>query len=191
LAVTVPVDAVKVAVVAEAATVTEAGTVSAVALSERLTTVPPAGAAADSVTIQVVLALAARLPAEHCTFASVTVPPLTSEMLAFAESPLSEAVMVAVWLAVTVPADAVKDNEEVPPGSLMDEGIVSAAVLAVSATGVPSAAAPLDIVTVQVVLALDARLPASHCTLLSETGVISEIAMVWEPPPEDPVMMAV
>jgi len=50
----VPAFAVKLAVVAPAATVTEAGTVSAVVLlSERLTTVPPLGAVVESVTVQV------------------------------------------------------------------------------------------------------------------------------------------
>ena len=44
--------ALKVAVVAPAATVTDVGTVKLVLLSERLTTVPPLGAARDSVTVQ-------------------------------------------------------------------------------------------------------------------------------------------
>ena len=44
----------KVAVVAPAATVTVVGTVKALLLSERLTIVPPMGAARESVTVQVV-----------------------------------------------------------------------------------------------------------------------------------------
>src|SRR5205085_2279530 len=44
--------AVKVAVVAPAATVTEAGTASDGLLSDRLTVMPPLGAACDNVTVQ-------------------------------------------------------------------------------------------------------------------------------------------
>jgi hypothetical protein len=43
----------KAAVVAPAATVTDAGTVKLALLSERVTIVPPVGAAKDSVTVQV------------------------------------------------------------------------------------------------------------------------------------------
>jgi len=50
----VPAVAVKVTVVAPAATVTELGTANALLLLERLTTVPPLGAASESVTVQVV-----------------------------------------------------------------------------------------------------------------------------------------
>ena len=54
--------AVKVAVVAAAATVTEAGTVTAeVRLLERATDDPPVGAALERVTVQVVVAEAARV----------------------------------------------------------------------------------------------------------------------------------
>lgn len=49
----VPAVATKVAVVALAATVSDAGTVKAVLLSERATSVPPAGAGSESVTVQV------------------------------------------------------------------------------------------------------------------------------------------
>jgi hypothetical protein len=46
---------VKLPVVAPAATVTEAGGVSAVLLSESVTPVPPVGAACEMVTVQLVL----------------------------------------------------------------------------------------------------------------------------------------
>lgn len=61
MAVTEPAVAVNVAVVALAATVTEAGVVRAVLLSEIVTTEPPDGAAADNVTVQVVVAPEPRL----------------------------------------------------------------------------------------------------------------------------------
>jgi hypothetical protein len=61
-----PALAVKVAEVALAATLTEEGTVNAaMALLDSATRVLPA-AAFDSVTVQVVLALAVRLVAAHC-----------------------------------------------------------------------------------------------------------------------------
>ena len=50
---TVLVETAKVAVVAPAATVTEAGTVAAVLLEESVTSAPPVGAAAVSVTVPV------------------------------------------------------------------------------------------------------------------------------------------
>ena len=53
LAVTVAAVAVKVAVVAPAATVTDAGVVTKVLLSERATRAPPVGADAFNVTVQV------------------------------------------------------------------------------------------------------------------------------------------
>jgi hypothetical protein len=93
-AVKVPVEAVKFADVPEAATVTDGGTVSAAASSVSITTAPPVEAALDMVTVQLVLAFAARLVAVHCT--PETVAPPASEMVVLLEVPFSEAVMVAV-----------------------------------------------------------------------------------------------
>ena len=53
--------ALKVAVVAPAATLTEVGVVSAVLLSERATLAPPEGAALVRVTVQVLVALGPRV----------------------------------------------------------------------------------------------------------------------------------
>src|SRR6478672_5991713 len=61
-AVTVVVLTLNVAVVAPAATVTEVGTVAAVLLLASITTAPPAGAAALSVTVPVLFAGPVRLP---------------------------------------------------------------------------------------------------------------------------------
>ena len=62
---TVPAVAVKLAVDAVADTVTEPGTVTIELLEDRLTAVPPVGAAEESVTVQEVLALVAKLDAVH------------------------------------------------------------------------------------------------------------------------------
>lgn len=62
-----PALAVKVAEVEPAGTVTEAATGSIVLLLDRLTTVPPLGAASANVTVQVELAPEAKLVGEHCS----------------------------------------------------------------------------------------------------------------------------
>jgi len=64
---TVVVVALKVAVVAAAATVTEDGTVSVVFVSASETTAPPVGAAWLSVTVQVVEELAPKLVGLHAS----------------------------------------------------------------------------------------------------------------------------
>ena len=60
-----PVVALKVAVVAAAATVTEAGTVRTALLLVRVTRAPPVGAGFDSVTVQVLEELGPRLVGLH------------------------------------------------------------------------------------------------------------------------------
>jgi hypothetical protein len=62
-----PAVAVKPAVVAPAATATEAGTVSSVLFEAKATVDPPDGAAALNVTVQVLAAPDARLAGLHCT----------------------------------------------------------------------------------------------------------------------------
>jgi hypothetical protein len=91
---TVPAVAVKVAVVAAAATVTEAGIVRTVLLSERATAVPPAGAVFDSVTVQVLVPFEFRLVGEQVSEERVTA--VTRLTDAVCDAPLSVAVTVAV-----------------------------------------------------------------------------------------------
>ncbi len=67
MVVTLVVVAVKVAEVAPAATVTDAGTDTAVLLSERATALPPAGAAWFRVTVQVLEVPAGILVGEHAS----------------------------------------------------------------------------------------------------------------------------
>jgi hypothetical protein len=62
-----PAVAVKPAVVAPAATATEAGTVSSVLFEAKATVDPPDGAAALNVTVQVLEAPDARLAGLHCS----------------------------------------------------------------------------------------------------------------------------
>ena len=76
----------KVPVVAAAATVTDAGVVSVVLLSDSVTLAPPAGAAFDSVTVHVLDAFGPRLVGVHTTDETRT--GATRLTVAFAELPL-------------------------------------------------------------------------------------------------------
>ena len=68
---TVPAVAVKLAIVEPAATVMEAGTGSAVLLSETATLEPPVGAACDNVIMQVVLPPGVIVAGVHCKVVTV------------------------------------------------------------------------------------------------------------------------
>ena len=69
---TVPAVAVKLAVVEPAATVTEAGTGSAVLLDETATLEPAVGATCDNVIVQVVLPPEVIVAGVHCKVVTVT-----------------------------------------------------------------------------------------------------------------------
>ena len=88
-----PAAAVKVAVVAPAATATDAGTVSRALLSDTVTVVAAVGAL-ESVTLQVLLADEFRLVGEQASDVSVT--GATRPMVAVLDTPLSVAVTVAL-----------------------------------------------------------------------------------------------
>ena len=74
---TAEVAAVKVVEEAPAAMVTDAGTVTDVLLSERLTTAPLEGAAPDSATVQVLATPPITVPGEHRIDESVTAAEVT------------------------------------------------------------------------------------------------------------------
>ena len=83
---TAAVVALKLAVVAPAATLTEVGVESAALLSETATLAPPVGTALVKVTVQVLAALGPRLLGVQATEDTNT--GATSAMLALAELPL-------------------------------------------------------------------------------------------------------
>jgi hypothetical protein len=85
--VNVPVVALKLAEVAPAATLTEAGVVSDERLSETATLAPPVGAALVRVTVQVLEALAPRLLGVQASEETST-EPATRLRLVLAELPL-------------------------------------------------------------------------------------------------------
>ena len=84
----------KVAEEAAAVTVTDAGTVSAEVVSERVTRDPPVGAACVNVTVQMLEALGPRLVGAQASEETRT--GATSDRLAEVAIPLREAVTVAV-----------------------------------------------------------------------------------------------
>jgi hypothetical protein len=148
-----PAVAVKVVVVAPAGTVTEAGAVSAVTmLLERATSVPPAGAALEIVTVQVVDADGASETLAHDR--ELTESGGITEIASDLTAPFRVALRFEVWLLVTAAAVAVKEAALSLPGTSTEAGTVNAVVtLLASATVVPPAGVILDSITMQLVVA--------------------------------------
>lgn len=146
-AVTEVVVTVKLALVAPAGTVTLAGTVAAVELSESDTTAPPEGAAALKVTVPV-----EELPpwtvagdsdrAEGVGAGGGAALPFTVSV-AVRETPLAEAVMVVPLVAAATRVETGKVVLVNPPGTVAVAGTVAAAVFELeSETTRPPAGAP-------------------------------------------------
>jgi hypothetical protein len=188
LEVTVPAVAVKDAVVAAAGTVTEAGTVRVALLEARVKVVPPVGAGFDSVTVQEALALEAMLVGVHVKEVRLTGP--SREMVTGNEAVPREAVTVALALAVTVPAVAVKDAVVAAARTVTEAGTVRIALLEARVTVVPPVGAGFDSVTVQEVLALEARLEAVHVKEVRLTGPSREMVAGDELPLREAVTVA-
>jgi hypothetical protein len=133
------------------------------------------------VTVQVELPGAFTVPGEQLkvlgTTVTVTVRPTVVDWLC----PLSVAVMVAVWAAVMVPLIAVNVALLCPDGTVTLGGTGKLAVLLPSETTAALAAA-LFRDTVQVVVALLARVDGEHDTEVNCAGALAVIVNVWEPP---------
>jgi hypothetical protein len=175
--------AVKVAVVAVAATVTDAGTVTAeVALLERVTVEPPVGAALESVTVQVVVEEAVRVVLVHCK--EVRVIGAVTVKVAVLLAPLRVAVMVGAWSEVTAAAVAVKVAVVAAAATVTDAGTVTAEVaLLETVTVEPPVGVALDSVTVQGVVEDAAKVVLVHCkeVMLIGGAVIVRVAVLLEP----------
>jgi len=182
---TVPVVALKVALVAPAPTVTEVGTVRAEALSERATAVPPVGAALEIMTVHVLLALDARLVGLQDTEETAGAVRLTVVVAV----PLRVVVMVAVWLVETVPVVALKVALVAPAPTMTEVGTLRAEQLSERATAVPPVGAALEILTVHVLLALDPILVGLQDT--EETVIAVRLTVVVAVPLRVAVMVAV
>ena len=144
-----PVLAENVAELDPAGTRTEGGTVNAPgAVSARGTVAPPPEATLDSVTVQVVEALAARLVAAHCS--PETVRGEISDIVVGTEEPVIEAVTVAVRSLVRVPAFAVNVADAEAPGIVTEIGSVRLLVSELRFAVMPPVPAGPFSVTVQV-----------------------------------------
>jgi hypothetical protein len=150
----VPAVAVKEAVAAPAARVTDAGTGNKALLLESEIVTPPAGAIPFSVTVQEVAAAVITVLGVQLTKVSATGPSSETTVVC-GVPPLKTAVIFADWGVALRPADAVKVPEEDPAGILTSDGTVSRPLLLESVTGAPKPVAGADNVTVQVVEAPD------------------------------------
>ena len=161
--------ATKVAVMAVAGTVTDAGTVKAlVTLLERATADPPVGAALESVMVQFVVAEGSRVAPVHWSELRVIGGAVIVSPTDLLEA-LRVAVIVGVWSAVTAAAVAVKAPVVVPAATVMEAGTVTAEVAVLErATVDPPLEAAFERVTVHAVVEDAARVVALHC---NEVGV--------------------
>ena len=191
MAVTAPVDILKLPDTAPDATVTEAGAVNtADAELVSATTAPPADAARDSVTVQAVLPFEERSVTEHAT--PRTVCKGCSETVAVALVPFQAAVRVAVEGTVSVAVEMLNRPVVAPADMVTDAGADNSAdALFVNATTAPPAGEAEDKVTVQLVLVLDDNTAALQLNPVTDIGGCSDIVAVAVEPFSDPVKVAV
>ena len=181
--------ALKVAVVAPAATVTEAGTVSNALLLASVTVEPPAGAVWPSVTVHALTALCPRLVRLHAR--SDTSTGATRLIVAVFELVPRVAVTVALWLlAIVAVAVALKFAVVAPEATVTDAGTVSEALLLASVTLDPPVGAVWPSVTVQVLTALCPRLVRLHAKVDTMIGATRLIVAVCELLPRVAVTVA-
>lgn len=189
LLVIAPAVAVKVAVDAPAATVTDAGTVSKAWLLDSETTEPPATDAPDRVTVQVddvadasVAGLQLRDPTTFWGTRDTTV---------LVELPVIEAVSVADCALLTVPLVASNVTLLVPDATVTVAGAVSVALLLETATAVPPVGAFFDVVTRHLVVPFPVTLAGVQDKLVSVVGADNDRVTVCDPPLRVAVAVAV
>ena len=190
-----PAVAANVADVLPAATVTDAGTVSAELLADSATLRPPVGAACVRVKAQVDLPFAIILVGVHDR--ALTVAWAVTVRLAVAESPFNVAVNVAVWLRVPAPP-VVPELDEVAvklavvaaAATFTEPGTVTAVLLLDRATEEPPVGAACESVMVQVEEAPELMVEGEHCRLLTVTCALTVTAAVADAPFNDAVTVA-
>jgi hypothetical protein len=174
--------ALKVAVVAPAATVTDAGTVSEVLPLASVTVEPPAGAVWVTVTVQVLIALCPRLVGLQASPDIVTDPERVTVVAV--GLPPRVAVTVTLWLlAIEAAAVALKVAEVAPAVTVTDAGTVSEALLLASEIMEPPAPAAWLSVTVQVLTAPCPRLEGPQASVDIRPGADRPMVAVVELPP--------
>jgi hypothetical protein len=114
------------------------------------------------VRVQAVLAFAATVEGVHLRAETVTGPADTSERVVGTAEPFREAVIVAVWSAVRAPAVAVKVAEVALAGTLTEAGTVNTVEALLESVTTEVLVADFERVTVQVALALEARVAGAH-----------------------------
>src|SRR5215471_4553189 len=164
----------KVALVAPAGTVTEAGTAAMAVLAlVSDTTAPPAGAAVRSVTVPVLGAP----PTSTDGFKVIVDRAGFTTREAVTDAPLYIAVIVTIVPALTVAVDIAKVVVVVPSATVSEAGTLATAVLLlVSVTTVPPAGAAVDSVTVPVLVAPPTRLAGLSVTEPSDAADTARVA---------------
>ena len=189
LAIVAAAVAPKVAVVAPAETVTDAGTVSEALLLASATLAPPVGAFSESVTVQVLTALWPRLVALQAMPDTST--GASRPIVAVCELLPSVAVTVALWLlAIVAAAVALKVAVVAPAATVTEAGTVSEPLLLASVTPDPPAGAVWVSVTVHELTALCPRLVGLQATPETRTGASRPIVAVCELLPRVAVTVA-
>lgn len=130
-----PAVTANVAVEDEDATLSEAGADSAGPPLETAILTPPAGAGAESVTVQVLVEPAMMLVGSHDSAARPSELRFKATLVKGLKLPVFKlAAMITLWLVVTMPAVAVKTPEVAPAGTGTEAGRVSTELLAVNCT---------------------------------------------------------
>ena len=187
---TAPPFAVKVALLAPASTSNEGGTMTAGLLLASDTTAPPASAAWVNVTVQLLeepdpTVIGLQSNEETAGPGAVKV----TDAVAFA--PFRLAVRTAMEFVATVPAVAVKLAEVAPADTDIAAGTTRAWLLLDNATLIPPEGAALVRVTVQVLVAPEAKVVGLHVTEASANEADKVIETVWDALPRVAVRTAV
>jgi hypothetical protein len=179
-AVTALTVAAKVAVVAPAATVTDAGSETEALLSDNVTAVPPVGAATLKVTVQLDVPAALKEVGEQLSELTVGTMVAVSVIEAVRLTEFAVAVTVAVLPVVMVPAVAEKVAVVAPDATVTEAGTVKVVLLSEIASAKPPDGAALLNVTVQVLAAPEARLEGLQLSAEGVAGATKVSVLVAE-----------